>query len=155
MNPLALLTLPERLIALVVLAVALMGFGYVKGLQHEEAKFDAYKVAQQKAVDQQIAIGAQKTASLKTTADTLEKTKNDEIASINARLSVALAGLRNRPERRPDMPQTAAACVGATGSDLSGPDAEFLSREAARADQLRSALNQCQQQYSAAEQALR
>lgn len=56
------------------------------------------------------------------------------------------AGLRNRAER-PELSASGAALAcqaGATGAELSRPDAEFLVGEAARADQLRAALERCQ-----------
>lgn len=45
---LALVPFPLRVVLLAAFAAALMGFGYVKGLHHEEVKFEAYKTAQQK-----------------------------------------------------------------------------------------------------------
>lgn len=77
------------------------------------------------------------------------KEKDNEIFAINGRLSAALIELRKRPPRRsePQLPKDTAACSGATGSDLSGPDSEFLAGEAARADRMRSDLNLCIQQY--------
>ena len=69
-----------------------------------------------------------------------ERAKNEQIRAVNNRLANALGELRNRPSRMPDTPQN---CKGASGSELSKQDAEFLIREAARADQLRAALNAC------------
>jgi hypothetical protein len=43
---LSLLPFPYRMLALALLAVALVGFGWVKGAHHEEAKFEAYKARQ-------------------------------------------------------------------------------------------------------------
>jgi len=66
----------------------------------------------------------------------------DEMAAINAGLADDLERLRDRPARRvsdaagPD-------CTGGTGADLSGEDAGFLTREAARADTIRGALIGC------------
>ncbi|RYF30744.1 MAG: hypothetical protein EOO23_04445 [Comamonadaceae bacterium] len=74
----------------------------------------------------------------------ITEAKNAEINSINRRLADALERLRNRPDRLPIDP---VACKGATGAELSGPDAGFLEREAARADSLRAALSACYKQY--------
>lgn len=41
MNPLALAPLPYRLLALALLAVALLGFGWVKGASHVQGEWDA------------------------------------------------------------------------------------------------------------------
>lgn len=150
MNPMSLLTMPERSAALFVLAAALMGFGYVKGIEHEEARFEAYRVAQQKAIDAQVVKANQTMANLKSDAQILEEVKNAEIKAIDGRLAVALGELRNRPERRPDMPQAAASCAGATGADLSRPDAEFLERYDALALKYQAQLKQCAVQYEKA-----
>lgn len=67
----------------------------------------------------------------------------DEMAGINARLTDDLARLRNRPDRGHMPDDTGAKCAGTTGAELSAADAEFLTRETARADRLRTALKAC------------
>lgn len=74
--------------------------------------------------------------------------RTNEDARTIAGLERTIAGLRNRPER-PTVPGAApapgsdpAARYG-TGAFLYRPDGEFLAREAARADRLRSALKEC------------
>jgi len=76
----------------------------------------------------------------------LERKKNGEIANVNARLHVALSELSERTSRSTTS-TSPTDCKGTTGSELSREDAEFLTREAARADRLRSALDICYQQY--------
>lgn len=71
----------------------------------------------------------------------LAEVKDAESIRINDRLADALERLRKRPERR--AAAATPACEGATGAQLSGPDGGFLEREAARADELRSALSEC------------
>lgn len=91
-------------------------------------------------------------------AERIRKAKDAEIASLNARLGSALGSLSNRPQRPPSSPQgTPAPSVGAgaTGAQLSREDAEFLVREAARADSLRLALSQCYRQYEQVRQNLK
>jgi hypothetical protein len=73
----------------------------------------------------------------------IERTKDREIRAISNRLKSTVEQLRQRPERLPTPP----ACEGTTGAELSRPDAEFLAREAARADRLRQALASCYQFY--------
>ena len=87
-------------------------------------------------------------------ADQAVKTRkihDDKIKTVNARLAAALVSLRNRPEQRlaSDGPAAtdSSTAAGATGSQLSGPDARFLIGEASRADRLRSALEQCYADY--------
>lgn len=74
-------------------------------------------------------------------------------AAINDRLRSDLIGLRNRPERTAGLPTaTGPACQSATGAELSRPDAEFLSWEAARADEIRAGLIACYQVIDATKQ---
>lgn len=66
----------------------------------------------------------------------------DELGRINAGLTADINRLRNRPARIVRMPgDTRATCQGATGAELSGPDARFLAGLAARADECRATLN--------------
>lgn len=72
------------------------------------------------------------------------KTMEAQRAGVQRNLGIALDSLRDRPERRLDLPGTAGTdCQGGTGAELSRADAEFLSREAARADDLRAGLDAC------------
>jgi hypothetical protein len=70
-----------------------------------------------------------------------QENRDAEDLAVHARLADALERLRKRPDRMPAA--ATAACEGGTGAQLSGPDAGFLEREAARADLLRSALREC------------
>lgn len=73
--------------------------------------------------------------------DVVRKEKDLELENIRGRLNDALGQLRKRPERLSSA--TAPTCEGATGSQLSRPDAEFLEREAARAQGLVESLKEC------------
>lgn len=72
----------------------------------------------------------------------LRDAKDAELAVVAAALDDALRELRERPARLPEAARP--ACKGTTGRELSGPDAEFLARLAARADTLRTSLAECQ-----------
>lgn len=80
-----------------------------------------------------------------------EQEKTDEIARIRITAAADVARLQNRPDRKPaaagGVPQATPACQGATGADLSKSDSEFLVGEAARADELRTALAACYRAY--------
>lgn len=80
-----------------------------------------------------------------------EQEKTDEIARVRAAGAAAIAGLQNRPDRKPaatgGVPSTAPACQGATGAELSRPDGEFLAGLAQRADEQRAALSACYKAY--------
>lgn len=87
---------------------------------------------------------------LSTKAIATEQGKQNEIATINARLSAALASLRSRPERPATagkLSSAAADCKGATGAELYREDAAVALRIAGDADIQRAALAACYQQY--------
>jgi hypothetical protein len=100
-------------------------------------KLDNYKLSQQE-------VTATKNIEIKTATDQIRKAKDEQIASINTQLANALVELRNRPSRSTTVPINGTCGTGAT---LFAEDAEFLTREAARADIIRSALDACYNQY--------
>jgi len=120
-----------------LLVVLVCGAGYL-GYSLEAARFDRYKAQQQAATQK-----AQE--EHQAAADQIRKEKDAQIASINNQLLDAVSQLRSRPNRAQD----AANGQDGTGRALSAEDAEFLVREAARADQLRTSLSACYQQYDA------
>lgn len=120
----------------VLLAFSLGGVGgFFKGMWHEQER-RAVAIAKQT----EEARAAEK-ATARTTFR-LQEVRDADSIRINDRLADALQRLRVRPSER--VPESAApASAGATGRELSGPDAEFLERLAARADRLRSDLQTC------------
>lgn len=109
----------------------------VKTAQEHAAQRDAILAQQFKAQAQE--------ANWKGRVDEQRKSKDAELARVAAARDAAVASLRDRPDRRPDLSgPAAAACAGATGAELSRPDAVFLVGEASRADNLRAALAECQ-----------
>lgn len=75
----------------------------------------------------------------------IESEKNAQIRNINNQLVDAVSELRKRPSRAQD--PSNGSC--GTGTTLSAEDAEFLIREAARADKIRAGLDACYKQYDA------
>ncbi len=67
----------------------------------------------------------------------------DSLVNINANLNTDLNGLRKRASRRHLPKNSKSVCKGVTGEHLSSEDSRFLTREAARADRLRTALKAC------------
>lgn len=93
----------------------------------------------------------EKEQSLTNKADLLRKDKDVQITNIRSKLDAALVELRKRKERPAvvrEVPGTPAACDGASGAELFREDAEFLRREAARADEIAVKLNACIAQYN-------
>lgn len=115
------------------------------------AKADAVR-AEQRA--QAAASAMAKEQAWQAAADKLKESHDAEIRSVNTRLAAALVELRNRPSR-PDPAKPASVSLpgsdggpkGCTGASLYAQDAQFLIREAARADEIRSAYIQCAAQY--------
>ena len=145
-------------IAGAVIAVALAGAGgYVKGTAHGKAEVQAAwdqekaRLAEEYAKAQ--AAAREKEQQLQTQADQLREEANEKQRNSN-QLAAALAdSVRKRPERTAPASTVSStagavcpACV-CTGAELPRPDAEFLIREAARADELRIALDACVRQY--------
>jgi len=112
-------------------AIILFCTGFVSGCQHQQA-------AQEKVV-------REKEHQYQADADKIRKEKDAQITAINNQLVDAISGLRSRPSN-PTKTTNGQDCNGAT---LSAPDAEFLIREAARADQIRTGLEACYAQYDA------
>ena len=128
--------------------------GFRAGESKIQAKWDAEvaQMAQAQAAEVNAARIREQELQAQITAQ--QRTHRNEIARINARHASILDGLRDRPER-PDsggVPEGAGVgaelATGCTGAQLYRPDGEFLAREAARADQLRIALNACIRAYN-------
>ena len=145
----------------VIIAAGIAGaYGYMRGEEsgrlQVQSKWDAER-AELEAIharDQQIAREREKL--MQQSADRLRQEKDIEIRNLNARSTALANSLRDRPSRTTNessavssatnVRPSAAVC---TGAGLSKEDGEFLAREAARADELRASLKQCQSQYEA------
>ena len=117
-------------------AVAAFLFAMYLGYSFEHSRFVAFKatiVAQTATAEREH----------QAAADKIEKEKNAQITSINNQLVDAISELRKRPGRAAE---TSDGSCG-TGSTLFAQDAEFLVREAARADEIRVGLGACYRQY--------
>lgn len=142
-----------RMWAAVVLAVALAAShrkAYHLGANTVQAEWDTAQASADRAA-------RAKEQILQEQADQLRKAQDDKLAQISRDLDSARASIRllhktPRPaDYAPPAPGAAAACSGAS---LFAQDAEFLAGEAARADELRVALERCEAQYSAAREPL-
>lgn len=116
-------------------------------MRHTQAETES-QMQEVRAYDERLARANEHDLSTKVIAT--EQGKQNEIATINARLSAALASLRSRPERPASAGQlssAAADCKGATGAELYREDAAVALRIARDADIQRAALAACYQQY--------
>ena len=120
------------MIGLAVVAMAGIGYG-----RYEHNAFEEYKA-------EEIANAREKEHQIQDATDQIRKDKDAQINSINNQLANALVELRSRPSRTS---QISSNEQNGTGSTLFAEDAEFLIREATRADQIRTALDACYKQY--------
>ena len=82
----------------------------------------------------------------------IDSTKQNKIKDINRSSAGILNGLQQRPSRANQSDYSRDSCNAespevCSGRELSREDAEFLTREATRADQLRIELDSCYKQY--------
>lgn len=119
-----------------LLAVACAGLGgYVKGHRDAALAAEVETLRQSNA-----ALAAQQKLQERVNDITLQAQRDRRAISLQR--DAALERLRNRPADR--LPEPArAACAGSTGAELSRPDAGFLVRLAAEADDLRADLKAC------------
>jgi hypothetical protein len=148
-----------RLAAAIMLAAALAGLywkGYTSGKKAVQAEWNAERLAMAENTRLLLMANAKTTGDLQAKADKERASKNAQINSLNLELDESLKRLRNRTERpASDMPKAPGTGGNGTGAELYREDAEFLAREAARADKLRARLNQCIASYNAAKEALK
>lgn len=141
----AALALAARLPAWLWLVAALAGWGWWNSHQLRAERAAA---AQARAEATQEARRFEQAHAAR--VQEIQDAKDADLRRIGGRLAAALDRLRDRPKRPADMPEAGrAACAGATGAELSGPDAAFLAGEAARADTLRAELGACQERERA------
>jgi len=128
-----------------------------RGADYTQRKWDAVERERADASAKAASDALRITKDLQVSADKDKETKDAQIKTLNASLSTAIAGLSNRTPR-PDASGVSShtpAGAGCTGAELYKPDAEFLTREAARADTLQVELNACYVRYRAVRDALK
>jgi hypothetical protein len=114
-----------------MVSVILFCGGFVNGCSYQQSK--AEKTIRDKEHQYQ------------SDADSIRTQKDAQIKVINTQLIDAVSQLRSRSSSATKT-INGQDCNGAT---LSAPDAEFLIREAARADEIRIGLQACYKQYEA------
>jgi hypothetical protein len=133
MFPLSLVTYGKLAIG----AILLLGSFYF-GWHLRDSDYQAFKatiIAEKATIEK----------DYQTKAAQIESDKNAQIRNINNQLVDAIGELRKRPGRS-EQASTGQSC---NGTRLYAEDAEFLVREAARADEIRAGLQACYKQYDA------
>lgn len=129
---------------ILAVAVAFVGNGFywhINGGRAADIRWTA-RLEKERA-DAQAAARA-KEHQLQEVYDATTKRQAARLAGVQRTLDAALDSLRDRPERPAGMPEGArSGCAGGSGAELSRADAEFLAREAARADGLRAGVEAC------------
>lgn len=142
-----------RVIGIAVATVVIFFAGWLGNGWRWETKYVALQKSHAEAVIQAQREAKRKEQILQSQADQQLVEKNVQIKAIRTELDRALVELRKRPSRVP-VPNAPSPSKGATGADLSREDAEFLIREAARADGLVAQLQYCYRMYDEARGAL-
>jgi hypothetical protein len=135
--------MPSPLLMLaVVIAFVLNGFyWHANGSNAADTRWTA-RIQKERADSLQAARLKEK--QLQEAYDAAAKKQAARLAGVQRTLDTALDSLRDRPERPAGVSEAARSdCAGGTGAELSRADAEFLAREAARADGLRAGLEAC------------
>jgi len=123
-----------KIIGAIIVVCGIWYNGYSVGY----SKLTAYKLEQETET-------RKKEAEQQAATDEIRKAKDAQIRDINDKLADAISELRKRSSRT----EQASNGQNCNGTGLYAEDAEFLIREASRADQIRVALNACYQQYDA------
>ena len=133
--------MPYAALAAIIVAVAAFVGGYWRGESSKDTEWRAKSY--QELAEANEAARKQQTMWHGVVNETVKKTATEK-RRIRNRLDTALDQLRQRPERLTDLSDAPRAhCAGGTGAELSRTDAEFLSREAARANEIRAGLIEC------------
>lgn len=115
-----------------------MLFSVYIGYRYEHNNFMGYKAK----IELATRVEEQRTQDA---TNEIRKVKDAQIRTINSQLVNAISSLHSRSSNATKT-INGQDCNGAT---LSAPDAEFLIREAARADEIRIGLQACYKQYEA------
>jgi len=120
---------------IIFFSISILSLSYGK---YKSDELEYFKINQQK-------LTFEKEKNYQAESDKIRKDKDEQINSLHDDLSRALVKLRTRPSR--NQPIAAAVGQSGTGRSLFAEDAEFLEREAARADEIRIGLEACYKQY--------
>jgi hypothetical protein len=131
-----------------ILSLALFSAGWSINGNRWELKYQQLVAEHQEAIQKAEKKSRETERDLQSAIDTERTTKDEKIRSLSNQLSSALVSLRQRPLRdtKPE-PKNTCNSKGSDGSKLFREDAEFLVREAARADRAVNELQSCYRAY--------
>lgn len=146
------------LLAMVGIAGGSYFEGRIDGKTAVQAQWNAEKADQETRLAETVGAYREHEQKLAQQVNDINQEKNRAVNDLEQRVAVLSSRVRQFAER-PDVPAaTEAAADGKNrpvhcGPVIYRPDAEFLGREAERAEKLRFSLLACQRQYDAAAQA--
>jgi acyl CoA:acetate/3-ketoacid CoA transferase alpha subunit len=135
------------LIAAGLTVATIYGIGYNKGQHSVQVEFDAYKAQAQIEMAKLAAQTRDTERTMQSQSNQIQKDKQHEINAINRAAAAVFGGLRLRPTRDENLPSDSRTTESCDGSQLYRNDAEFLVREAERADEVMAELKACYQAY--------
>lgn len=153
-------TLYLRLALIASIVTLFVGLGYAtynhiydKGAASVQAKWDAVEAKRSSVIADLKTKSDLTTLELKKESETQIRLLNEKNKNLTATVASITRELHNRPDRPSvsDVPNNTAfnpVCTGSTGKELYRADAEFLIREAARAEKLIVLLESCKAQYN-------
>ncbi len=134
---------PMMILAIVLAFVANGFYWHAKGSNGADQRWTA-KINQERAEAEAKARATEH--HWQQEANNAARLYQTQLAATRRNLDIALDSLRHRPERPASLPAAPRAdCEGGTGAELFRADAEFLVREASRADDIRAGLQACYQ----------
>lgn len=133
---------PIMILAAVLVLAITNAYSYVKGGRAADTRWTAQIQTERAKAEADARATEQRQQEA---ANAIARRHAVEINTVRRNLDLALDSLRDRPNRPAGyLPETARAdCEGGTGAKLFRADAEFLAREAARADEQRAGLDAC------------
>lgn len=146
--------------ALFVIGVGICSYfaGRIDGKTVVQAQWNAEKAKQEQQLAETVTTYRAREHQLAQQVNDINQEKNRAVNDLEQRVAVLTDRVRQFAER-PDLPTTPKAATNgacrpvACGPVIYRPDAEFLGKEAERAEKLRLSLLACQSQYDAAEKA--
>lgn len=139
-----------RMVGMCVTVGSVIGLSYCKGhkdgFNELRADWDAQQLTQQREYITKLRDQGEQIQMLQQRDHERQETYESRLRTVSAQRDAARASLRNRPERAavPGSCGPAEAAAGTAGSIVYRADAEVLISIAARADELRAALERCQ-----------
>ena len=135
--------MPGKIWAYLIIILALIGLLKWAHYEIDLSGYNRHKAETLSAVNNAVKKAREEEQAKQGEVDEVAQKQFNKLNDINNKLNADLDRLRKRAARRQSAKNSKPICEGATGRSLSSEDAGFLTREAARADKIRTALEGC------------